>query len=195
MTSYHNKSKNSYVKKDADANICMDTILTFLQLFLPKTTARKVVCVVLIAAGVSVSQIAKITGLSDRTVQTTGRAVRDGSIGDVLAHKKTSGRNRKTADVGEQILAELEHGDYHTRQQIADMIKEKFQITVSLPAVGRLLKKKRISKIKMWISPCKGRCDNSENLLYPLMERAKKGEVELLFLDASHFVMGCDFLS
>lgn len=141
MTSYHNQSKNSYVKKDADANICMDTILTFLQLFLPKTTAKKVVCVVLIAAGVSVSQIAKITGLSDRTVQTTGRAVRDGSIGDVLAHKKTSGRNRKTADVEEQILAELEHGDYHTRQQIADMIKEKFQIKISLPAVGRLLKK------------------------------------------------------
>lgn len=27
------------------------------------------------------------------------------------------------------------------------------------------------------------------------MERAKKGEVALLFLDASHFVMGCDFLS
>lgn len=141
MTSYDNKSKNSYVKKDADANICMDTILTFLQLFLPKTTARKLVCVVLIAAGVSVSQIAKITGLSDRTIQATRRAVRDGSISDVLAHKKTSGRSRKTAGVEEQILAELEHGDYHTRQQIADMIKEKFQITVSLAAVGRLLKK------------------------------------------------------
>ena len=26
------------------------------------------------------------------------------------------------------------------------------------------------------------------------MERARKGEVALLFLDASHFVMGCDFL-
>lgn len=33
-----------------------------------------------------------------------------------------------------------------------------------------------------------------ENVLYPLMERGKKGEVALLFLDASHFVMGCDFL-
>jgi hypothetical protein len=26
------------------------------------------------------------------------------------------------------------------------------------------------------------------------MDRAKKGEISLLFLDASHFVMGCDFL-
>ena len=52
-----------------------------------------------------------------------------------------SGRKSKTADVEDQILAELENGNYHSRQQIADMIKDKFQITVSLPAVGRLLKK------------------------------------------------------
>ena len=31
-------------------------------------------------------------------------------------------------------------------------------------------------------------------VLHPLMERARSGEVALLFLDASHFVMGCDFL-
>lgn len=31
-------------------------------------------------------------------------------------------------------------------------------------------------------------------VLFPLMERARKGEIALLFLDASHFVMGCDFL-
>lgn len=33
-----------------------------------------------------------------------------------------------------------------------------------------------------------------EDILHPLMEQALKGEVTLLFLDASHFVMGCDFL-
>lgn len=30
--------------------------------------------------------------------------------------------------------------------------------------------------------------------LEPLMEKAKSGDIALLFLDASHFVMGCDFL-
>jgi len=30
--------------------------------------------------------------------------------------------------------------------------------------------------------------------LHPLMERALKGEVTLLFMDATHFVMGWDFL-
>ena len=33
-----------------------------------------------------------------------------------------------------------------------------------------------------------------ETTLYPLMEQAKNGKLALLFLDASHFVMGCDFL-
>lgn len=31
-------------------------------------------------------------------------------------------------------------------------------------------------------------------MLKPLMDQAEKSEVVLLFLDASHFVMGCDFL-
>ena len=33
-----------------------------------------------------------------------------------------------------------------------------------------------------------------EKILNPLMEQAKNGQITLLFLDASHFVMGCDFL-
>ena len=119
----------------------MKAVICFLQLFIPETTARKVVCVILIAIGMPVSEISEFVGVSERNVQSTGRAVRDGSISSVLVHKKTSGRKSKTADVEEQILAELDNGDYHTRQQIADMLKEKFQITVSLSAVGRFLKK------------------------------------------------------
>ena len=33
-----------------------------------------------------------------------------------------------------------------------------------------------------------------EGTLHPLMEQAKNSEIALLFMDASHFVMGCDFL-
>lgn len=33
-----------------------------------------------------------------------------------------------------------------------------------------------------------------EGTLKPLMDKAEKSELTLLFLDASHFVMGCDFL-
>ena len=41
--------------------------------------------------------------------------------------------------------------------------------------------------------PAKQR-DFYENVLHPLMEQAKDGVIELLFVDASHFVMGCDYL-
>lgn len=33
-----------------------------------------------------------------------------------------------------------------------------------------------------------------DSVLHPLMEKAKANELTLLFMDASHFVLGCDFL-
>ncbi|MDR3238901.1 MAG: transposase, partial [Clostridiales bacterium] len=33
-----------------------------------------------------------------------------------------------------------------------------------------------------------------DTVLQPLMEQAKSDKIVLLFMDASHFVMGCDFL-
>jgi transposase len=33
-----------------------------------------------------------------------------------------------------------------------------------------------------------------EQTLHPLMKKAKKGKIVLLFVDASHFIMGCDYL-
>lgn len=136
-----NESKNSYVKTERERRVSIEAVLKFLQLFLPATTSRKVESVIMLAAGMSVTEIAEMTGLSSRSVQSTGRAIKDGRISSILARRKNSGRKRKTAGVEEQIVAELAQGNYHTRQQIAGMIREKFQITVSLPAVGRLLKK------------------------------------------------------
>lgn len=164
MPQYNNKSKNPYVKNDSDSIVCIKAVISFLQLFIPATTARKLVCFILIAAGMPVSRIAGLVGLSDRSVQSAGRAVRDGSISSVLVRKKASGRKSKTADVEAQILAELENGNYHTRQQIADMIEEKFQITISLSAVGRLLKK-RIQEVEMWVAPCESGYHRSEKIL------------------------------
>jgi len=51
------------------------------------------------------------------------------------------GRKRKLENVEETIIAEIEKNDYHSHQQIADMIQEKHGIKVSLKSVERLLKK------------------------------------------------------
>jgi transposase len=43
--------------------------------------------------------------------------------------------------VEKEIVEEIENNNYHSQQEIADMILEKFSLKVSLSAVGRLLKK------------------------------------------------------
>ena len=52
-----------------------------------------------------------------------------------------AGRKSKFIDIEDQVLEEIENGNYHTQQQIVDMVKEKFDVNVSLMAVSRLLKK------------------------------------------------------
>lgn len=142
MHQCNNERRNSYVTNDIDSITCINIVIDFLKLFIPVTTAKKLVSVILIAIGMPITQISQLLGLSERSIQSTGRAIKNGSINDVLLHKKSSGRKTKTANVENQIVEELENGEYHTRQQIADMINEKFKIKISLPSVGKLLKKR-----------------------------------------------------
>ena len=62
----------------------------------------------------------------------------------------------------------------------------------------QLSKKNEIKRLKCGSLPAKAdpaaQREFYENTLHPLMQRAKKGEIALLFVDASHFVMGCDYL-
>lgn len=128
-------------------------VLDFFSILMPVTLARRRSSIILIASGAPVPNIVELTGLTDRSVKSLGRAMRDGDTGSLLKLKEGRGRKRKTADVEEQILAELEKGNYHTRQQIADMIWEKFYISISVSAVGKLLKK-RDTEAEMRLPPC-----------------------------------------
>ena len=134
-------NRNIYVTNVEDSRRIIVVILDFLSLFMPITLAKRVVGMILIAAGTPIPRVVELTGLTDRSVKSFGRTMRDGDISSLLALKEGRGRKRKTAEVEELILAELEKGNYHTRQQIADMIQEKFHISISVSAVGRLLKK------------------------------------------------------
>jgi transposase len=51
------------------------------------------------------------------------------------------GRPGKAKDIESAISEELEKNNYHTRQQVADMIYEKIGISMSVSAIGKLLKK------------------------------------------------------
>jgi len=67
--------------------------------------------------------------------------MREQSVSDLMVIKSGSGRRGKTDEIEKQILARLEAGSYRTRQEIADMIGDKFHIRVSRSCVGRFKKK------------------------------------------------------
>ena len=88
------------------------------------------------------------TALTERCVRDIGRSVRSGKVCDVPASRKGSGRRSKTSAVEEEIIAEMSKKDCHTLQEIADIIKEKFRIVLSLPNVSKLLRTCLVSRHK-----------------------------------------------
>ena len=119
----------------------MTVIINFLQLFIPITIAKRLVGMILITVGVSNSEITELTGLCDKSVRTLRKSMKEENIEDLLKIKEGSGRKSKTNGIEKQIIEEIEKNNYHTRQQIADMIEEKFNTHVSVYTVGRILKK------------------------------------------------------
>jgi len=115
-------------------------VLIFLRLFMCETLAKRVLGIVLVALGLPDYRVAKLCGLSEKSVGTLKKRLGNGEF-DSMFHVAASGRKRKLADFEGSIVEEINNGTYHTHQQIADMIQEKYGIKVSLPVIGRLLKK------------------------------------------------------
>lgn len=116
-------------------------VIEFLQLFLPVTLAKRLVAIILLAIGMPVKNAMELTGLCEKSMWTLKKQLREQPVSDLMVIKSGSGRKGKSAGIEKQILAELEAGNYRTRQEIADMIEDKFHIKVSRSCVGRLLKK------------------------------------------------------
>lgn len=138
-----------------DINI-METIINFLKLFMPETLVKRVLSIVLISAGLENSRVTGLTGYCDRSVRTLRKEMAGGDISKLLT-VGGGGRKGKTAGIEDEISAELERGNYHTRQQIADMIYDKFHISISPSAVGKLLKK-RVQTAEKWFLACQSGC-------------------------------------
>jgi len=132
---------NPYVDADTEGSGIVSIVLNMLAMLMPMTLAKRVVCIILIAAGVPVSRIIEMTGMTERSVRSYGKVIREGNTGSLLVLKEGRGRKGKAAEVEEEILVEVEKGNFHTRQQIVDMVKEKFHISMSVSAIGNLLKK------------------------------------------------------
>ena len=179
------------------SDLIFNKIMSFLQLFMCETLVKRIMSLILIAVGVPNSRITELTGLCDRSIRTLKKDIETGDMDNFFA-VNGGGRKSKLQDYEGAIIEEIEKNNYHSRQQIADMILEKYGIKVSLPAIGRLLKKNGIKHLKCGSLPAKADTKKQrtffDNVLDPLMQQAKSGDITLLFIDASHFVMGCDFL-
>ena len=116
-------------------------IIRFLQAFMPETLARRLVCALLLATDMQEATVAEAAGLGIRTVWTVRMAISNEDFDSLFTVGHGSGRARKTRGLEDAIMEELDKGNYHTRQQVADMIFEKFGIRISVSAVGKLLKK------------------------------------------------------
>ena len=116
-------------------------ISSYLQLFISPIIVRRIICAILIIAGVHSDNITELTGMSERGIRNLKNQLMNDSIQSLFEVKSGRGRKSKVKDVEEQIVEEIEKGNYQTQQQIADMIYEKFGISVSIMAVSRLLKK------------------------------------------------------
>jgi transposase len=129
------------VKLAADFDRIAETIVQCLQMFLTDTLAKRIVSMLLIAIGIKDDKVAATVGLSERSIWTLRKAMVSGNIDSLLEVGGGRGRPRKAKDIERAIIDELEKNNYHTRQQIADMILEKFGVVMSVSTVGRLLKK------------------------------------------------------
>ena len=121
-------------------DIIMEAVIAFLAVFMPITLVKRVLSLVLIAASVDNKNIHRLTGYGDSTIRKLRSDMRKKSISELLVIRG-GGRKAKSDGIEKDILNEIEKGNYHTQQQIADMIKEKFNVKMSVSAVGKLLKK------------------------------------------------------
>jgi len=119
-------------------------VIDFIKLFVCETLAKRIIGMVLLSVGVSNNAVSELTGICDKSVRVLKKAVLSGEISG-LFHVGGGGRPQKLRDVESAIVEEISTNDYHSQQQIADMILEKYGIKVSLQAVRSLLKKNKSS--------------------------------------------------
>ncbi len=114
----------------------------FLNLFMSLTLAKRILSMALIDAGLEDRQVAAVVGSCTRTVHDLRKKMGVENISDLLI-VRGGGRKSKIDMHGceEALVEEIHNGDYHTRQEIADMIWARFQFHLSPSGAGKFLKK------------------------------------------------------
>jgi hypothetical protein len=116
-------------------------IISFLRNFMTETLAKRIVSLVLIAVGVPNERVTELTALCDRSVRELRKKITDGKADDDLFHIGGGGCKGKLKAIEELIIEKIENNNYHTQQEIADMVCDEYGIKVHRTVIGKLLKK------------------------------------------------------
>jgi Sec-independent protein translocase protein TatA len=97
-------------------------IISFLRNVMTETLVKRIVSIVLIVVGVSHDRVTELTGLCDRSVRELRKKIKDGKADDDLFHVGGGGRKGKLKAMEELSIEKIENNNYHTQQEIADMV-------------------------------------------------------------------------
>ena len=128
------------MSREIDAGLIFTLIINFLQMLMPKTLAKRITSMALIAVGIPNERVTELTGLCNRSVRALRKSLESGEI-EHLFHVGGGSGQSKLAGFETAIIEEIESGSYSNRQQIADMIQEKHGIKVCLNTISNFLKK------------------------------------------------------
>ena len=193
----------------ADARIVpgiLGGIVAFLSAMMPERSAKKIVAMTLLLFRVPVKEAAAYSGFKKSAMYKLRKAMRELDGGaDFLKFvarqctvEKGRGRKSPIKDIGDAILEHIDRTDCFTLCEIQQWIIETHGTRVSRAHLSKFLRGHGYRKLKAGSIPAKA--DRAEqgtfyqDTLLPLMKRASGKRDVLLFVDASHFVMGCDFI-
>jgi transposase len=137
-------NKSGEFDRDVAARM-IGEIIGFLRNLMTETLAKRIVSIVLIVVGVSNERVSELTGLCDRSVRELRKKIKEGGADDRLFHVGGGGGKGKLKDIEELIIEKIETHNYHTQQEIADMIYDEYGIKVHRTVIGKLLKKTKSS--------------------------------------------------
>lgn len=181
-------------------------IVAFLSTMMPDRSAKKIVAMILLLLHMPVKEVAAYSGFKKSSIyglKNAMRALNRGSdflkfVARQCTVAKGRGRRSPIRDIGDAILDHIERTNCFTLAEIQQWILETYGTRVSRGHLSKFLKVHGCRKLKSGSIPAKA--DEAEqrkfyqDTLLPLMKKASGKRDVLLFMDASHFVMGCDFI-
>ena len=194
------KARQFQAEQDAIASNRIKEALTYFQgsvlhNFIPLTMVKSFVFIILYLTGCfSVPRAAKLAGLCEATAREKKKLFEAGQIKQIFAKKTGNGNKSKCKSKQDEIIQELDSHNYRSAKQVLKMIQEKIKTTISLTAVRNFLHNLGYKWLKCGSLPAKAdpvaQRKFYDELEKPLMDKAKKGEIALIFVDAVHCVMG-----